>query len=449
MSCHNKDKKAKLAKRQVLFTLSITFTIGLIAALIQICIDYRNEKNGIEQQLNQLIELSSASASESIWKLDRDFAQGVARGILSHPLVQKVNISTSNNVVMSELEQDAGASSHWSDTYTMFFGSSYTESVEVFHASDKTGTSIGFLYIQVDPTRVRRDFGDRVLIVLFSGLIKAFILGLVLFLLFYLTLTKPIQRYAQWIKQIDPKCPEGWKYKPPERKQDDELKTFGEETAQRFSLAGDYFLELQDKREKLLTLNEDLENRVSNRTRELEKSLEETKRLATTDDLTGLCNRRSFMQQSLQRHAEWLRYQRPYSLLMIDIDNFKDINDQYGHAIGDKVLRDVATVLSKNTRKENVIARLGGEEFCLLMVGIDSDQSLKLAERLRTELERTAIIVDGKSIDVTASFGLLPASLLKDSFDENLKASDAMLYLAKEQGRNRVCVFSESPEQPK
>jgi diguanylate cyclase (GGDEF)-like protein len=173
---------------------------------------------------------------------------------------------------------------------------------------------------------------------------------------------------------------------------------------------------------------------------ELNNAQVELQRLAHTDFVTGVSNNRSFFETG---EAEFLRARRlrhPLGILMLDIDNFKTINDIYGHAAGDKVLAAMASVCRKNLRGVDTFGRLGGDEFAALLPEIEHAGCINAAERLRLALETTDIgISDSATLRITACIG---ASLLlpqDDHFKAALHRADAALYEAKRSGRNRVC----------
>lgn len=431
----------KLANRQARISLTVALAVGLGLVLIQIWFDYQNEKRSLDAQVQQLIVLSSPSATESVWTLSNKLADSVTKGAISHPLISKASIRTINGVLLSERSKPMV---DWHAGFVFLFSGVHLKEVELYHPENESGKPIGVLSLVVDPVLVREEFISRVEIFVFSGFMKIFILGGALIVLFQTTLTTPIQKYANWIASIDPKKPESWLNPKPYRKQKDELKAMADETQQLFQQAHQSFNDLETTRQELEELNVELEARVQRRTKALEEALSRAEHLATTDELTGLANRRSFMQQSEMRHAEWLRYKRPYSLLMIDVDNFKQVNDTYGHDVGDKVLVAVATELTRLTRKENIVGRLGGEEFCILIPGISNEDAFMFAERLRQSLENMDIVIPGKVLKITASFGLLPPDKVDQNFDVSLKHADNMLYEAKRGGRNRVCVYQQA-----
>lgn len=168
---------------------------------------------------------------------------------------------------------------------------------------------------------------------------------------------------------------------------------------------------------------------------------EELRRQAETDPLTGISNRRRFvrgLEQECRQHAE---RQTAFSLLLIDLDHFKSINDTYGHPTGDAVLCCVAQRLQSCLRPRDLIARFGGEEFAILLPGIGGDQAPAIAERIRACLSESPIKIGIDTIPVTASIGVLSQESYETVYyNELLKQVDESLYKAKERGRNRIAV---------
>ncbi|NOI67128.1 GGDEF domain-containing protein [Vibrio sp. 99-8-1] len=161
--------------------------------------------------------------------------------------------------------------------------------------------------------------------------------------------------------------------------------------------------------------------------------------VAMKDSLTGLSNRRHFMEVMKSEVARCTRYQNNLSLLMLDIDFFKKINDTYGHFSGDVVLKQIAVLLTKELREVDTVARLGGEEFAVLLPETDRQESLLLAERIRCAVDEYSFEDEGNSIHCTVSIGVSVCSRGNNCFGDLLKEADRALYQAKEQGRNQVC----------
>jgi diguanylate cyclase (GGDEF)-like protein len=169
--------------------------------------------------------------------------------------------------------------------------------------------------------------------------------------------------------------------------------------------------------------------------------------LSTTDQLTGIPNRRSF---NIQVNKEWgrnMRDKKPLSLILLDIDRFKDFNDTYGHQQGDEVLRTIATTLKGSLRRSSdFAARWGGEEFVILLPSTDMNGALIIAERIRENIEQTPIPVqNGLFVGVTVSIGVAMLVPTQETNQNDLiSQADRALYDAKEKGRNKVCEFDAS-----
>jgi diguanylate cyclase (GGDEF)-like protein len=167
----------------------------------------------------------------------------------------------------------------------------------------------------------------------------------------------------------------------------------------------------------------------------------EVERRAKTDALTGLWNRRHFTAELTRWQDQADRYAKPVSLVMVDVDHFKRVNDTHGHAAGDDVLRHVASLLRDGARTVDTVARLGGEEFAVLLPNTEAPGAAEVAERLRALVaSRPVRVANGTLLTVTASFGVAayPApTVQRDAF---VAAADAALYAAKRDGRNRVVV---------
>lgn len=175
------------------------------------------------------------------------------------------------------------------------------------------------------------------------------------------------------------------------------------------------------------------------------KELEETlARLATIDELTGLPNRRDGMAKLEVLHRNSARKNRPYCLAMIDIDRFKRLNDRYGHANGDFVLRAFADLMKKTLRSSDVCFRYGGEEFVILLPETELNDGFTIVERLRQVWDRNQLTLpDCQLVHSTVSIGLVQYPIDSISFEQLLQASDKALYDAKNGGRNRtICIKS-------
>ena len=157
------------------------------------------------------------------------------------------------------------------------------------------------------------------------------------------------------------------------------------------------------------------------------------------DGLTGLFNRRYLNQRLAEEFDRCRRYRRPLSLIMLDIDHFKRVNDTYGHQAGDQVIKAVAGVMDESLRKIDLAARYGGEEFCCALPETPGEAACIVAERMRKHVERLHDSCDQLPGPVTISLGVSELSQEMDNHEELLRVADEALYRAKNNGRNQVC----------
>ncbi|MFN3192676.1 MAG: diguanylate cyclase [Aureliella sp.] len=195
---------------------------------------------------------------------------------------------------------------------------------------------------------------------------------------------------------------------------------------------------LEQKRAELATTLEELHHSKD----EITKQNEELRFLATRDPLTGCINRRTFFEQFDEFFSQAKKGKITLCAMMVDIDFFKSINDNYGHSKGDEVLRETGRVLNELARDQDVVCRYGGEEFSVLMPGLSLEDAVAFAERIRTELSE----VDFTDFKITASLGVSEVSLGATDPQELLDEADKCLYVAKRNGRNQVIRFDDVPE---
>jgi diguanylate cyclase (GGDEF)-like protein/PAS domain S-box-containing protein len=175
----------------------------------------------------------------------------------------------------------------------------------------------------------------------------------------------------------------------------------------------------------------------------------EISRLASTDSLTGISNRHHFFEQADKEFRRALRYHRPLSIIMFDIDNFKRVNDRYGHLAGDQVLKTVASTVQKAIRDVDILCRYGGEEFIVVLPETELEPAVGGADRLRHEVEELVVHTDGGPVKVTISLGV--AALREEpgpNLERIISRADDALYAAKSAGRNKVMAETGGGEAP-
>ncbi len=195
--------------------------------------------------------------------------------------------------------------------------------------------------------------------------------------------------------------------------------------------------------------NFDFEGRIVRTSRHLAVSLhntvlyEKVKDLSMRDSMTGLYNFRHFLETLRQEIDRAERYDEPLSCIMLDIDNFKSVNDNYGHQVGDLVLKELARSVSISVRSSDIPARYGGDEFCIVLPKTDKSLALKLAQRLMSQFSGKEIRIPDESqrVKVTISIGIAAFPEDTRNMDELMRMADEALYRAKSQGKNRIVDF--------
>ncbi len=176
---------------------------------------------------------------------------------------------------------------------------------------------------------------------------------------------------------------------------------------------------------------------------ELQRAKEHAETLARTDFLTGMNNRRSFYDLCQTPFRLARRHGEDLAVILFDIDRFKKINDEYGHAVGDEVIRTLARIVTRTGRESDVAGRVGGEEFAILLPQTNAKNAHELAERLREQMERSVVHLGNREVKFTASFGVAQMAAGCESLEALVASADGAMYEAKERGKN--CVFVATP----
>jgi len=185
---------------------------------------------------------------------------------------------------------------------------------------------------------------------------------------------------------------------------------------------------------ELRKVNQDLVKALQEKQKEaerLKKELDTLKKQAFIDYLTGLKNRRSIQKALEDYFRDFKKYGYPFSVIMVDLNNFKEINDKYGHPVGDCILKEVGEILRKYLRAKDAIGRYGGDEFLIILPGVKLEDAINIARRLKLVIENQTFYCEDKELKISASFGVLEASKKFNSPEEVIKAVDQKLYEAK------------------
>ena len=199
----------------------------------------------------------------------------------------------------------------------------------------------------------------------------------------------------------------------------------------------------------LIKAREELEIRVQERTADLQEANKKLTELSITDDLTGLFNRRYFIKALESEYVRSVRYRRSLSVLLLDLDNFKDVNDVCGHSCGDDVLKMVGSMIREMLRSSDILARYGGDEIVILLPEANKNMAAETAEKLRAQVEQRLFAWKDQSFKVTCSIGI--ASVPEDKVTDwggLLDKADRALYMGKAEGRNIVIAFHSDGKTP-
>jgi diguanylate cyclase len=192
--------------------------------------------------------------------------------------------------------------------------------------------------------------------------------------------------------------------------------------------------------DRMIAGNSTLKSELARSKENLEVQRQQIENLKTAvriDALTQIANRAYFEEKLAEMLRLRNRYNDPFSLLLIDVDNFKTINDTYGHIAGDRILKGVALKLKATIRESDFISRLGGDEFALILVKLHSDRAVELGWKICRFMEESRFLLDGKELTITISIGVTEA-IKGDNPEDLIKRADKALYLAKHEGRNRA-----------
>src|SRR6478672_236056 len=187
-------------------------------------------------------------------------------------------------------------------------------------------------------------------------------------------------------------------------------------------------------------------NRLARAINTISTKLSETTDAAQTDKLTGVANRRALLVDLFNEVERSNRYERPLSVAFVDIDHFKAVNDTYGHAVGDEVLRGVAQAIQSNLRATDMVGRYGGEEFMLLLTETNVEEGAILTEKLRSIVAAQRSTAEGQTLSVTISIGIAGGVGARLTSDALVRDADAAMYSAKSLGRNQTYIFAEPDE---
>lgn len=405
--------------------LSIYFAITIVVTLVQMGIEYRHTRNMIYAELARVEQTFYPALSSALWELNYGQLKALQQGLVDLPLITAVKVVDAKGQELLKSEAAPNKDVFGEISVKHRFKVSYRFSGEDVYLAEVTFVTSRAVVLE------RLEVGFKMILV--SALIKSAALVLLFFWVFRRLLGEPLERLIAAVSSID-LASLGNRRIDLRQKKTNELSQL-EQAFNHMLAALDAERIRHDAR--LEEMNKNLEAQVEKRTEELGEANRRLEQLVRTDALTGIANRRYFVEQAEVEIERARRGSLPLSLLMIDLDHFKAINDTWGHAAGDVVLQNFAEVAAGSLRVGDQFARLGGEEFSILLPNTSAEGAQDAAQRIVEVARNQTVVCDGNSIRYTVSIGV---AMMRENenLDVMMSRADAAMYRAKQQGRDRV-----------
>ncbi len=412
-------KQFNLSKQLLRSILVIYLLLTFVVTIVHLSVDYQYTKNNIQNELEQIAKTFHSALQTALWELNDEQLCSIVDGMMHIPLIYGVQIKGSaDEVLMNRFQK----------TTTKIENAKYYYQFPIYHQMNENSIYLAKVTIYSDDEAIFERLKVGFLMILLNAIIKTAVLIFLFFVAFRKYLEKPLQDLTNTIVKLRVEATNERKISV-DMKYDNELKILQDEFNK---LLNKISIEENKRIELLKDINQKLEFEVEKRTEELEH-------IAITDGLTQLYNRTKMDMELQKLEGIYKRYGRVFSVIMIDIDYFKSVNDTFGHQVGDSVLKQFAKILKENIRNTDFIGRWGGEEFLIVCPETSEENATTLALNLRKQIEETLFEKVGHK---TMSVGV---AQIKDEIDlDNLISNaDNAMYFAKENGRNKVVAFSE------
>lgn len=389
--------------------------------LLHVVIEYKYTKSNVQNELSRIAHIFEPALQTAMWNLNQDQVESIAKGMREMPLIYGVLIVDANDKVLFSSLQD-GIEEDTQSTLIHPFS--------IFQTLDSNKIYLAKVTLYSSEEAIIERLKVGFVMLFLNAIIKSTALILLFYIAFKKHLERPLQSLMQQISNLK------------ENQNGTQIIDVDFKHINEFSMLQSKFNELlhyirfqEELRSKTAEeQNKKLEHLVKERTQELEIANQQLQKLATTDALTQIANRTKIDEELLLAMYAYKRYNHIFSIIMIDIDHFKSVNDTYGHQVGDSVLKTVASLIKTRVRTDDVVGRWGGEEFMIICHETNLQSTFELAENIRK-------IVDLHHFEtinhVTISSGV--AQIKPDNtIDDLVLEADTALYSAKKEGRNRV-----------
>jgi diguanylate cyclase (GGDEF)-like protein len=429
------QSRASLGRRLVLATLlfCVIFTLGTVA--VRTWFAWDNNLKAMNAELHLIDQVFQGTLGKAVWEVDRDALKEQLDAVAAAAPVGQVTLRIlrpgRDPEILERRRSTQPDHGHAPSLHRDLVVTPYPGGSE----------QVGDLTIVGDPSLLWQRLWKEVAVIILTQVIQSLALSGLIMAMFNRTVTVHVRHVARHLSQLTPATLERHLRLRRQRRNGDELDLLqaGVNLVQEKLVT---YLQRQHEDELALAASRDqLAELVEQRTAELRAANVRLEALTRFDPLTGLANRRHFDELKALEFNRALRHEHPLSVLMCDIDHFKPYNDSHGHAMGDQCLSSVALVMSNVfTRSSELVARLGGEEFAVLLPGFDLLQAHQAAERLQAALAAAQLAHGASPVSpyMTLSIGVAELDpVTMDRFDQLLQRADQALYRAKSQGRAR------------
>lgn len=387
--------------------------------------EYLKTKNSISNELIQLQETIRAPISTSLWQYNRKQLNVLVTGLVKMPIIEGVDVFDKHAQKIISKRSFTPTSVPLSIFETKSDLTWVLNQEKIF-----LGTLVLYSSSEVIFDRVMFGFS----LIAITAVIKLSLLFWLFIWAFDRYLASPLKELMSQVNEVQ--------LNQNLSKRINLLNTDNNELSQLQTHMNNMLSSIEMDRERLLKDEQAkrnwLEDAVAKRTEELQLSNEKLKKLASKDSLTGALNRGTFFERAKHIFTLSLRQKSPISFVLMDLDLFKIINDTHGHFIGDQVLVHFIHTIQNLLRKSDLVGRVGGEEFAILLPDTGIDDAFELAEKVRIAVANSSLEIDGKTVRYTVSFGIGSSNSNDQSIDNLYKRADLKLYGAKDKGRNRV-----------
>lgn len=427
-------RHTSLSRRVVVATLLISLAISVLVIVLQLLRAYATGVSLAQDRLDEIDESVTPSLAVSLWQVDPDRVNLLLDGLKRLPRVSYVDLRARDG---ERYERgDPQAEVLVERTYPLQYGS-------------KNEYQLGTLRVVLGRRQLVEQLAGQASSIVLATTITLAVSALLTLLLFRRWVTRHLTTMADYARRLTFERLEiplqltgkSRKSAPDELDQMASSFNFMRETLRNELRLRDLDqAELMQHREQLELLVQARTAELAEKSEQLQRQRDEMQRLANTDSLTGVNSRRRFNELAEREIARCDRSGEALSVLVLDIDHFKRINDQYGHDVGDLAIIRFCVSCSRHLRQADVIGRIGGEEFAVLLPGTDGENSHLVAERIRATLSAETMDTPRGPLQFTVSIGIATRTGSDDTVAAMIKCADEALYEAKRLGRDRVCV---------